>query len=724
MKKILGITFGGLQKKAILLVLGLLTVALVAFAAISTYQNRILIQVVEDTRNEQQKAISETSEKTMYETLASVLVQSTQMQARIAENDFTEVVNNTRMLQAMAQGMFESRGMLPPAPAYLPDAELDGTASAMVLCEEGVDWTRSSYLGVAAHLGTPMIAMLSNSDKIDGCYIGLADGTDFCVDTRAGNKLDENGQPIPFPVRQRPWYTGAVEAGDLYFTGVESDAFSGKPTITCSAPVYADGELIGVVGVDIVLESMQDFVQSSAGQGSFACIVNGSGQVVLAPEGNGVLTAVTAERARDLRTLGNRELAAFVDRSLSETTPLTALAVNETLYYAAGSPMPTVGWAVLTFVEKTVTEQPEQQLLAEYDGINAAATARFRSGTAQMSRTSVLMVGAVFLLGLLAALFVTHRMVLPIEEMTRDIAESSRSGKLFDMKESYRTNDEIELLAEAFDDLSKKTRRYIENITEITAEKERISTELSLATEIQAGMMPHIFPPFPDRSEFDLYATMDPAKAVGGDFYDYFLIDSDHLCLVMADVSGKGVPAALFMMASKILLASCAMLGKSAAEILTKTNEAICSNNQQEMFVTVWLGILEISTGKLTAANAGHEYPAIKRADGRYELFRDRHGLVLGGMDGVQYKDYELKLDPGDKLFLYTDGVPEATDKENGMFGTERMLTALNSDPDADPRQTLKNVRDAVDSFVMEAEQFDDLTMLSLEYKGPSGTAD
>ena len=172
------------------------------------------------------------------------------------------------------------------------------------------------------------------------------------------------------------------------------------------------------------------------------------------------------------------------------------------------------------------------------------------------------------------------------------------------MKPIYNTQDEIEVLAKSFDDLSKKTKQYIDDITQITKENERISTELTLATQIQAAMLPHIFPPYPDRHEFDIYAMMDPAREVGGDFYDFFFIDDDHLCLVMADVSGKGIPAALFMMISKTILQSCAMLGKSPAEILTKTNEALCNNNQVEMFVTVWLGILEISTGKLTASNS------------------------------------------------------------------------------------------------------------------------
>ena len=314
-----------------------------------------------------------------------------------------------------------------------------------------------------------------------------------------------------------------------------------------------------------------------------------------------------------------------------------------------------------------------------------------------------------------------HRALLrPIkqisEEATRFSEENVTAGRK--LQDTVRSRDEIGQLAASIDHMEEQIQSYVEHLTQVTAEKERIGTELALATRIQSAMMPHIFPPFPERTEFDIYACMEPAKEVGGDFYDFSLIDDDHLCLVMADVSGKGIPAALFMMASKIILQSCAMLGNSASEILTRTNEAVCSNNPEEMFITVWLGILEISTGKLTTANAGHEYPVLKRADGEFELLKGKHGLVIGAMDGVRYKDYELQLAPGDKLFVYTDGVPEATNADNVLFGTERMLAALNEDASAAPEQLLHHVRGAVDSFVKDAEQFDDLTMLCLEYRG------
>ncbi len=278
--------------------------------------------------------------------------------------------------------------------------------------------------------------------------------------------------------------------------------------------------------------------------------------------------------------------------------------------------------------------------------------------------------------------------------------------------------DEMGRLYQAVREMEQSIYDYIQNLTAITAEKERIGAELSVATEIQSSMLPCIFPPFPNRTEFDIYATMTPAKEVGGDFYDFFLVDDDHLALVIADVSGKGVPAALFMVITKVLLKNSVQSGKSPKAVLEEVNGQLCANNPIDMFVTVWLGILELSTGKLTCANAGHEYPALCRADGQYELVKDPHGLVLACMDGSKYKEYTLQLAPGDRLFVYTDGVAEATDTHNELFGTDRMLASLNRNIDTTPDALLPRLKEDIDAFVGEAPQFDDITMLGVRYLG------
>ena len=326
------------------------------------------------------------------------------------------------------------------------------------------------------------------------------------------------------------------------------------------------------------------------------------------------------------------------------------------------------------------------------------------------------------LLATLTILFIRKSIVKPINQLSsaarKYVSDRDTSGPSEISQLNIHTKDEIQTLSESIKKMEEDINDYIDNLARVSREKERIGAELNVATQIQASVLPSTFPAFPDRSEFDIYATMHPAKEVGGDFYDFFLVDEDHFAIVMADVSGKGVPAALFMMAAKNLLKSSALTMTSPKDILEHVNKQLCEGNDAEMFVTVWLGILEISTGRMLAANAGHEFPAIRRKDGHWELFKDKHGFVLAGLETARYKEYELNFEPGDKLFLYTDGVTEATNANNELFGTDRMLEALNAADNAAPKDILFSVREDINGFVKEAPQFDDITMLCFELKG------
>ena len=314
-----------------------------------------------------------------------------------------------------------------------------------------------------------------------------------------------------------------------------------------------------------------------------------------------------------------------------------------------------------------------------------------------------------------------RRVVSPLKLVSDEAAGFIESKNSLSVRlNKVNTRDEIELLAKSVYQMEEDINSYIENLTMITAEKERIGAELYVAKNIQASMLPCIFPAFPERDEFDIYASMTPAKEVGGDFYDFFLVDEDRLALVMADVSGKGVPAALFMVIAKTLIKNSAQTGLSPKQVLEKVNNQLCENNEAEMFVTVWLGIYEISSGRLVAANAGHEYPVMKRRGKEFELVKDRHGFVLAGMENTRYKEYELLLSPGDKLYLYTDGVPEATNAQNELFGTDRMIEALNRSSFSDCATLLKSVHEEINQFAGDAPQFDDITMLCLDIMSKS----
>lgn len=283
------------------------------------------------------------------------------------------------------------------------------------------------------------------------------------------------------------------------------------------------------------------------------------------------------------------------------------------------------------------------------------------------------------------------------------------------------TGDEIQELAGSFQYMVQELDAYIRNLSRVTAEKERISTELDVARHIQASMLPCIFPPFPDRPEFDIYATMTPAKEVGGDFYDFFMVDDTHLAVVMADVSGKGVPAALFMVIGKTLIKDHTQPDSSLGAVFSNVNNLLCDSNSEGLFITAFEGVLDLVTGAFRYVNAGHEPPYICSKGQGFELYKIRPGFVLAGMEDVRYREGVLQLSPGDQIFLYTDGVTEATDGKNELYGFERLDQVLKANSGAAPEDVLRAVKADVDRFVGEAPQFDDLTMLCLTYHGQEG---
>ena len=363
---------------------------------------------------------------------------------------------------------------------------------------------------------------------------------------------------------------------------------------------------------------------------------------------------------------------------------------------------------------------------------------------ADISMNDVMNTRQTFLIGLLALLagltaafvivfllILRRKVIRPIDLLTqatgafiRNNEEELAAGTAQVNVPQIRTGDEVEQLADAFRKMEEDMLAYIRSFMAVTAEKERIGAELNVATQIQADMLPRIFPAFPARTEFDIYATMDPAKEVGGDFYDFFLVDDDHLAVVVADVSGKGVPAALFMVIAKTLIKNHTQNRETLAEVFTHTNAQLCEGNDAGLFVTAWMAVLEISTGKLIYVNAGHNPPLLQRAGGSYEWLRSRPGFVLAGMEGMRYRENEMELHPGDRLFLYTDGVTEATDANKELYGDDRLQTALDRQGNVPVRQLLTGIKESIDAFVGDAEQFDDITMLGLEYRERGERAD
>lgn len=307
--------------------------------------------------------------------------------------------------------------------------------------------------------------------------------------------------------------------------------------------------------------------------------------------------------------------------------------------------------------------------------------------------------------------------ILRLNEETERFAREHTVNK-DELEKLTKTKDEVALISEGIYRMEREIVTSQAELIEITGEKERIGAELDIARQIQADMLPSVFPPFPEIGALDIYAVMTPAREVGGDYYDYYMLDNDHMAIIMADVSGKGIPAALFMVTTKTLIKDRALMGGRPSEILKYVNERITGSNAMEMFVTVWCGILTVSTGEIIAANAGHEYPVIRRGNGKYELFKDKHSFVVAGLEDVVYSDYTFTLEKGGGLFLYTDGIPEANNEKGEMLGTAAMMDILNSYTGKEPEAVLKHVSLELEKFVGKAEPFDDTTMLFLEYRG------
>ena len=320
--------------------------------------------------------------------------------------------------------------------------------------------------------------------------------------------------------------------------------------------------------------------------------------------------------------------------------------------------------------------------------------------------------------------FTENRIAKPIENLAEvagnyyvEHATDEQRETMVTACEQYAGDStEVGDLARSYISMVKDLEAYIDNLQAVTAEKERINAELTLASSIQAHMLPSIIPPFPDHDEIEIYATMTPAKEVGGDFYDFYMIDDKHLAVVIADVSGKGVPAALFMVIAKTLIKNQAQMGLEVSEVFTVVNQLLCEGNDAGLFVTAWMGILDLASGLLTFANAGHNPPLLKQKDGSFTYLRSRPGLVLAGMEGIKYRKNELTMEPGDRLFLYTDGVTEATDISNQLYGEERLSEFMNGHVQDTAENVLHGLKQDIDRFVGEAPQFDDITMLMLDF--------
>ena len=718
MRKFFGFTVGGIQQKIFNVFLITLLLVTVAFLSVIAYQTKALDRLVSDANVKQHETVFNVTSELMNSVINESLQKTTGLEAYIAGELFVNLRTKVSLVGEFVQYVYENPLAYSDYMINPPDAANDGILTPQVFFDEKVDPEDpgiASRIGLFGNVANLMVS-LYNTGGVNSLFIGSPDGFFIILDEVSGLKFNEDGSVQTFPVTKRPWYTGAIEKGGVFFSDVEEDTFSDNIGIVCSVPVYSKGKLIAVVGADLFVNSMSDYIDSTAQEGMFSCIVNSEGHVVFAPKSQDMFS-VSADDV-DLRLSQEKGLAAFIGDAIDGSASVRIVNVGGKDYYMVAAGIEEIGWTLVSVVDKAITESPANRMVEQFGIITSEASEVFETGLSKSRATIFVILGIIFVLGTISALILAGRIVNPLAKMTKRITEISEDKLLFEMEDSFRTKDEIEVLAKSFATLSGRTVEYIKQITRITAEKERIGAELNVAAKIQADMLPRIFPPYPNTKEFDLFASMTPAKEVGGDFYDFFMIDDNHIALVMADVSGKGVPAALFMVIAKTLIKDRTLQGGTPSEILEDVNAQLCEGNEASLFVTVWLAIIDLKTGEGMAANAGHEHPALKSKGGEFHLVEYRHSPAVAVMEGMKFREHSFKLEPGDTVFVYTDGVPEATDRNNKLFGTDRMLEALNKDPEANPETILKNVSEGINAFIGDAEQFDDTTMLSFHYKG------
>ena len=426
--------------------------------------------------------------------------------------------------------------------------------------------------------------------------------------------------------------------------------------------------------------------------------------------------AANSDVNSDLRKGKNRELAEAADEMVSGKKGITQITLNDVEVYMAYAPLEKLGWSFATVISVDEVLAPANMSQQTILKLTQNIAKRQDSAIQSVLLTLVIVVVCTaFLIGCFGMLF-SEKITRPIRKLTREV-KNIDAGNL-DFRICINTGDEVEDLGHAFNDMATQIQTYIHNLDTVTAEKEKIRMEIEVASRLQADMLPEVGGVYADREEFRLYATMNPAKGVGGDFYDFFLLDEDHLALIMADVSGKGVPAALFMVVARTLIRSNMSLHVSLAQIVECINNSLCQNNKNGMFVTAWLGVLTLSTGKLCYVNAGHCHPFIQHADGKGYFESKKGGFVLAGMEELTYIQHEIRLRQDDTLLLYTDGVTEATAIDNTLYGEERLKKCVEVAGKCNPKELLDVVWKDVEKFQKGAEQFDDITMMAITWHG------
>lgn len=656
---------------------------------------------------------SDFNEETLRVKSMNELANLAQASAVIVDSRLDTIMYQLNILGEALEMLYENPenyGRIKVNPPSIDDA---GEYVAQLSYDTSTDYSLiADEVELLGNLSIIMNQITSTIPEITSTYIGTASGFTIICDQSPELKVDADFV-IP---SSRPSYIVASENAGVAWTEVFDDAYGRGFAATCGYPVYSsNGELLAVVAIGCTLVEISNaIIDINIGETGQVVVINRQGEIVM----GAAHIENHEESLLDDDTINiSSEYTLGTDVAVlhSGNSGVTSINFENIDFYLAYYPMESIPWTVVTVIEvdEILESVIENQALTSALSVTAKEQADL---IASMTFTAIVIGVAIStVVSFMLATLYSNSISAPIKKLESGVRRMSK-GELEYVLDIH-TDDEIENLAVAFNNMTTDLKHYIDDLTSATAENEKITAELSIATQIQESMLPNSFPAFPDRYEFDIYASMEPAKEVGGDFYDFFMIDKDHLGMVIADVSGKGVPAALFMVVAKTLIKNFAQKGDSPAEILANANEQLCQNNDANMFLTAWIAILNVKTGKLVYANAGHNPPLIRQGDGSFKYLDCDPGFVLAGLEGMCFSESTLMLNPNDVIYLYTDGVTDAINITEEIYSEERLEATLNNIEANSLQDVLEGVKADVDCFVGDTPQFDDITMLILKFQ-------
>lgn len=641
------------------------------------------------------------------------LLKATVDQAALIDAQFRDVENDLQVLVDIAERIWRNPGIYPLKRSYsITEQPPDPKAASVWQIPRGVSQQSvANELQLSSAMDDFMISVLKSNPIINDCNLATPHGL-FRRFPWSGN-IDAE-----YDVRKRDWFNRAVKSGNLGWSEPYVGVIARNLRVNCSAPVTKNRKTVAVIGLNVPLSTIQDRIIKMRLNNQGRAYLISKDRRILAREGLDTGSDQWSERhAGTFFSFDDKQAMPLLDKNLASGTPgIMRGMLDKKDSFVAYAPISTAGWSVLFALPVEAVYAPIRQ--TEQAIVTEAKAARDQLYLHIGISLAVLAV--VFLAILAGIMFVTRRIaekitapVLELENGARIIGDGNLEHRL-----QIESGDEIQQLGETFNRMAADLADHIRELTETTAAKERIQSELKLATDIQASLLPRIFPPFPDRSEFELFAVMDPAKEVGGDFYDFFFLDDRRICLIIGDVSDKGVPAALYMMVAKTLLKSEALRDADPAKVLERVNSILALDNETSMFVTVFCAILDTETGQLACANAGHLPPLIQKTDGSTAHHSFSPGFVLGPMPDITYRTENITLQPGELFLLYTDGVTEAVNPALEEYGEQRLLACVSRCPSGSPQQIIHAIRAEVQSFANSAPQSDDITMLAIRYIG------